>query len=105
MMEKLRRELTIYRHCPEIRSNMRQLYLSKGMGIATIIVFSPLLAISLFTVLVVYVFDHLGQWTVYPAHKLTEWLHEYQRDQIREAHSHLSVETIQKRIGEHDENL
>jgi hypothetical protein len=104
-MNKLLRELKIYRLCPEIRGNMRRLYLSKAMSIATVVLLSPILLISLTSAMIVHVFDYVGQYTVWPAHKLAEWLHGYQRDQIREAHAILDIPTIQKRIGEHDEDL
>ena len=104
-MKKLLRELKIYRLCPEIRGNMRRLYLSKAMSIATVVLLSPILLISLLSALMTYVFDYVGQYTVWPAHKMTEWLHGYQRDQIREAHAVLDIQTIRQRIGEQDEDL
>ncbi len=101
----IRRELQIYRHCPEIRQHIRRVYIAKLMAWATVVVFSPLLLLSAISVGVVHVFDFIGQWSVLPAHKMVEWLHNFQREQIRISNSKLEITTIQKRIGEHDADL
>lgn len=101
----IRRQLRIYQACPEIRSNMRRMYLAKMMAWMTVIISSPLLLVSLLCVGLVHVFDFIGQYTVWPAHRAVEWLHEYQRSQIRQAHSIVDVETIQQRIGDNNADL
>ena len=99
------REIKIYMRCPEIRQHMRRLYIAKVMVWTTVVVLFPLLLVSAISAVVVYVFDNIGRWTVLPAHTMVEWLHNFQREQIRISHSKLDVTSIQQRIGEHNADL
>ena len=80
------------------------MYAAKLTGFLTLVVFSPLILVGLLSIAVVHAFDFIGQIALWPAHKITDWLHDYQRNQIRTAHSKLDIETIQKRTGRYDDS-
>lgn len=63
------------------------------------VVFSPLILVGLISIAVVHVFDYIGQYALWIPHRITDWLFEYQRTQIRGAHAKLPVEKIQERTG------
>lgn len=103
-MFNLPRDFKTYHKCPEIRAHVRQMYAAKLAGIITVVIFSPLLVVGLAAIGIVHLFDYIGQFSLWPAHKITGWLHEYQRSQITSAHAILSIEEIQTRTGRLEED-
>ncbi|GEM_PF-3890975 len=99
MIKNLIRDFNVYRLCPEVRSHVRQMYAAKLVSYSSMVVLSPLILIGLLSVGLVHVIDYIGQFSLWPAHKVTTWLHNYQQRQIKSAHSVLSLEEVQKRIG------
>jgi hypothetical protein len=83
---------------------MRQIYMAKAAGLLTLLVFSPLIILGIISIGVVHAFDYIGQAVLWPAHKITDWLQEYQRDQIRSGHAVLPLEEIQARVGIKDDD-
>lgn len=81
------------------------IYLAKLTSILTLVIASPLIAIGMAAIAFVHVFDYLGQFSLWPAHKMTDWLQEYQRNTIRAGHAIISIEEIQERTGKADEDL
>jgi len=93
------RDFKAYLHFPSIRKNIRRVYAAKLFGLLTLVVFSPLILIGLVSIVLVFVLDYLGQWTLHIPHTITEWLREYQNSQISASRSIVSVEEIQNVIG------
>lgn len=73
--------------------------MAKVAGLLTLLVFSPLILLGIISIGVVHAFDYIGQIVLWPAHKMTDWLQEYQRDQIRAAHAIMPIDDIQARVG------
>jgi len=91
--------IRIFRKCPELRREVLLVELSKASSFLTMVIFSPLILIGLIAIGVVHVFDYIGQAALWPAHYITNWLHEFQRETVRTAHSKLTIEEIQERTG------
>jgi hypothetical protein len=105
-MSSFRDNIQIFRKCPELRREVMLIELSKASSVLTMVIFLPLLLVGLVAITVVHVFDYVGQAALWPAHYITNWLHELQRDTIRTAHSKLTVEEILARTGKtSDEDL
>lgn len=100
MFEIVKRDINTYITCPEIRASLRQMCVAKIAGIMTVVIFSPFVLIGLISIMFVHVFDFIGQIFLWPTHKLTTWLYEFQRNKIREAHSIMSLDDIQERLGD-----
>jgi len=98
------RDLKVYKLFPELRATIRQTYIAKLAGLLTLLLFSPLIAIGVISIGLVHLFDLVGQYSLWPAHKITNWLHDYQRDQIRSAHSVVPIDKIQERLGDQDDD-
>ena len=94
------KDLQVYRKCPEIRSNVRQIYMAKLGSLFTLVIMSPLLLLGLVSIAIVHVFDFVGQIALWPLHKTTDWLQEFQRNTIRDGHSKLPLEEIARRTGQ-----
>lgn len=80
------------------------MYAAKLTGLLTLVVFSPLILLGLLSIAVVHVFDFLGQIALWVPHKITDWLEEFQRNQINSAHAKIQLEEIQHRVGKSDDN-
>lgn len=104
MVKTFFKDIKIYRLCPEVRSYIRQMYAAKVSSYLTLIALSPFILLGIVSIGVVHTFDYIGQYALWPVHSITNWLHNYQQNQIRSAHSVLSLEEIQKRIGQIDED-
>jgi len=106
MMSNSLKNFKIFRKCPEIRREVILVELSKASSILTMVIFSPFILVGLIAVGLVHVFDYVGQAALWPAHYITDWLHNLQRETIRTAHSKLTIEEIQKRTEKtSDEDL
>lgn len=81
------------------------MYGAKLTGILTVLILLPLTLFGLVCILVVHALDFVGQIFLWPGHKITQWLHHFQQEQIREAHAIIPVEEIQKRRGDKDEDI
>ena len=91
--------IQIFRKCPELRREVALVELSKASSILTMLIFSPLILVGLLSIAIVHLFDYVGQFALWPAHHITNWLHEFQRETIRTAHSKLTIEEIKERTG------
>lgn len=91
--------MRIFVRCPEIRSQIFNLYLSKLFAALNFVVFSPLILIGIVCILLIFVLEFLGQIFLWPTRKISEWLYRFQSEQISKAHSILTVEEIQQRLG------
>lgn len=91
--------IRIFRKCPELRREVALVEFSKVSSVLTMVIFSPLIVLGLIAIGIVHLFDYIGQWALWPAHYITNWLHEFQRETVRTAHSKLTIEEIQERTG------
>jgi len=99
MLKRIKTDLTVWLRCPEIRSNMQMMWAAKITSFLTLLLFSPMILLGLVCVLIVHGLDFVGQLLLWPGHKITKWLHDFQQTQIREAHDVIPLETIQERCG------
>ena len=106
MFTLMLRDIKTYITCPELRATMRHMYAAKVASIMTVIIFSPLILFGLVSIGLVHIFDLMGQIFLWPTHKITTWLYDFQRNKILEAHSIIPLDNIQERLGDKEhENI
>lgn len=99
-------DIKIYSRIPEIRGNVRQVYVAKLVGVLTLLVFMPFILLGVAAIVLVHIFDFIGQLALYPTKIISSWLHEYQRKMVNSAHSKVALKEIYERIGvDLDENI
>jgi len=99
MKTNLYRDFCTYRHCPEIRANIRLVWTAKMLGWASLILLSPFLLIGIVAIGIVNVVDFIGKHALWLPHKATAWLFHFQQNQIKNAHDILDIDEINVRLG------
>ena len=101
----IKTDIKTFQSCPEIRGYIVRMYVAKLAGILTVIITSPILLFGLIVAGLHWLLDRIGGALFFPFNFLINWLEEYQAEQIKTAHSIISIEDIQKRNGVEDEDL
>lgn len=102
---RIKQDLKTFRHCPEIRAHIFKMYVAKLCSVLTLVLLSPLLILGGIFVGLNTAITWVGQKLFTPFNFLIEWLTSYQQEQVKLAHSVLSIDEIQKRLGTNDEDL
>jgi autotransporter translocation and assembly factor TamB len=99
MFKKFIRACHVYHKCPEIRHLIRWAMAAKIASHLMLLLFSPFLLFALTALGAAYILNTVANWaTVLPNH-VVGWLHQYQQDQVTNAHEIVASVEIQKRIG------
>lgn len=93
------KDIRVFVKVPELRHQAFQLILAKVAGIFTMVVFSPFLALGFLSIALVHVFDYAGQICLWLPYTIANWLQEYQRNQIRESRTIMTLSEVQERTG------